>query len=78
MKRLLVILAMLVMLSCAFTTACAADGYVGSPESGNTDVEKTPTSPQTGYEVGIGGVVLTAAVCGAGAVVAARKSRSNA
>lgn len=41
------------------------------------DVPQVPTSPQTGYEMGIGGLVSVAVLAGAVAVVSSKKAFSR-
>ena len=64
MKKILAMLTVIVMLGCMLSVTAFADGgYVPSPKhDDNTDT--TPTSPQTGYDLGIGSVVMTIAVSG--------------
>ena len=54
MKKILAMLTVIVMLGCMLSVTAFADGgYVPSPKhDDNTDT--TPTSPQTGYDLGIG------------------------
>ena len=64
MKKILAMLTVIVMLGC-------------SPKhDDNTDT--TPTSPQTGYDLGIGSVVMTIAVSGGVAYVCTKKARARA
>lgn len=74
MKRLIAIMLVVVMLCgmLAFT-ASAATGYVVSPEYSEPE-EPTPSSPQTGYEIGIIGVAVLAVLCGTAAVILGRKA----
>ena len=73
MKKLLVSFIMTLALCCALATSALA---VTSPEHSNTPVEDKPTSPQTGYEMGIGSVAAVAVLCGGVAVAAGKKSRA--
>ena len=70
MKKILAVLTVIVMLGCMLSVTAFADGgYVPSPKhDDNTDT--TPTSPQTGYDLGIGSVVMTIAVSGMAALSA--------
>ena len=70
MKKILAMLTVIVMLGCMLSVTAFADGgYVPSPKhDDNTDT--TPTSPQTGYDLGIGSVVMTIAVSGMAALSA--------
>ncbi len=49
---------------------------VTSPEHGNTDIEKDPSSPQTGYQFGIESVVLLAVLCGGVALFIGKKVKA--
>ena len=73
MKKLLVSLIMTLALCLMLATSAFAD--VKSPEHSNTPVDDKPTSPQTGYEMGIGSVAAAAVLCGGIAVVTGKKSR---
>lgn len=75
MKKILGFLFALVMLCSVMTTTAFADGYVASPEHGG---ENPPSSPQTGYETGIGAVAGIALAGGAVAYVSVRKLRQQA
>ena len=78
-SKLFAILMVIVMIGSLLTATAFADGtYVPSPEHDNTDVDTKPSSPQTGYEFSIGGLVLVAAVCGGVAVAAGRKAHDRA
>ena len=59
MKKILGFLFALVMMCSVLTTTAFADGYVVSPEPGG---DTPPSSPQTGYETGIGAVAGIAAI----------------
>lgn len=48
---------------------------VTSPEHPNTPVDDKPSSPQTGYEMGIGSVAAAAVLCGGIAVITGKKAR---
>lgn len=74
MKKLLVSLMMSLAL-CLMLATSAFAAAVTSEEHGNTTVEDKPTSPQTGYEMGIGSVAAAAVLCGGIAVVTGKKSR---
>ena len=78
MKKLAALLLVAVMACCMLTTTAFADGsyYVESPEYNTSTEEPAPTSPQTGYEVGIAGVAAAALLCGAVAVGSAKKARA--
>lgn len=78
MKKILAMLTVIVMLGCMLSVTAFADGgYVPSPKhDDNTDT--TPTSPQTGYDLGIGSVVMTIAVSGGVAYVCTQKARARA
>lgn len=52
------------------------DAEVISPEHGNTDVPEDPSSPQTGYALGIGSVAVLALVCGGAALYARKKAKA--
>lgn len=73
MKKLFAVLAAVMMLGSVLTVSAFADDYVPSPEGDKTDT--VPTSPQTGYELGIGSVVTAIAVSGGVAYVCTRKAR---
>ncbi len=75
MKKILGFLFALVMMCSVLTTTAFADGYVVSPEHGG---ETPPSSPQTGYETGIGAVAGIALAGGVVAYVSARKLRQQA
>lgn len=72
MKKLLVSLT--VSLALCFVLATSAFAVV-SPEHDNTTVTDKPTSPQTGYELGIGSVAAAAVLCGGVAVITGKKAR---
>ena len=68
MKKILAMLTVIVMLGCMLSVTAFADGgYV-----------PRPTSPQTGYDLGIGSVVMTIAVSGGVAYVCTKKARARA
>ena len=73
MKKLLVSFIMTLVLCCALDTSALA---VTSPEHSNTPVDDNPTSPQTGYEMGIGSVAAAAVLCDGVAAVTGKKSRA--
>ena len=73
MKKLLVSLFM--TLALCLMLAASAFAAVKSPEHSNTPVDDKPTSPQTGYEMGIGSVAAAAVLCGGIAVAAGKKIR---
>lgn len=73
MKKLLVSLFMTLALCLMLATSAFA--AVESPEHSNTSVDDKPTSPQTGYEMGIGSVAAAAVLCGGIAVVTGKKIR---
>lgn len=73
MKKLLVSLFM--TLSLCLMLATSAFAAVESPEHSNTSVDDKPTSPQTGYEMGIGSVAAAAVLCGGIAVATGKKIR---
>lgn len=73
MKKLLVSLFMTLALCLMLATSAFA--AVESPEHSNTSVDDKPTSPQTGYEMGIGSVAAAAVLCGGIAVAAGKKIR---
>ena len=73
MKKLLVSLFM--TLALCLMLAASAFGAVESPEHSNTSVDDKPTSPQTGYEMGIGSVAAAAVLCGGIAVATGKKIR---
>ena len=77
MKKLLGFLCALVMMCSVLTTTAFATDYVISPEHGG-DAPTAPTSPQTGYETGIGTVAGIAVAGGIVAYVSARKLREQA
>lgn len=72
MKKLLVSLMMSLALCLMLATSAFASS---SSELPNTTVKDKPTSPQTGYEMGIGSVAAAAVLCGGIAVVTGKKSR---
>lgn len=72
MKKLLVSLVLSLALCLTLATGAFASK---SPEHPNTPVDDKPTSPQTGYEMGIGSVAAAAVLCGGIAVVTGKKSR---
>lgn len=62
MKKILAVLTVIVMLGCMLSVTAFADGgYVPSPKH-DDEPGTTPTSPQTGYDLGIGSVVMAIAV----------------
>lgn len=71
MKKLLVSLFMTLALCLMLATSAFAT--VESPEHSNTPVDDKPTSPQTGYEMGIGSVAAAAVLCGGIAVATGKK-----
>lgn len=71
MKKLLVSLFM--TLALCLMLAASAFAAVESPEHSNTAVDDKPTSPQTGYEMGIGSVAAAAVLCGGIAVATGKK-----
>lgn len=71
MKKLLVSLFMTLALCLMLATSAFA--AVESPEHSNTSVDDKPTSPQTGYEMGIGSVAAAAVLCGGIAVATGKK-----
>ncbi len=73
MKKLLVSLFMTLALCLMLATSAFA--AVESPEHSNTSVDDKPTSPQTGYEMGIGSVAAAAVLCGGIAVATGKKIR---
>ena len=73
MKKLLVSLIMTLALCLMLATSAFA--AVKSPEYSNTPVDDKPTSPQTGYEMGIGSVAAAAVLCGGIAAATGKKSR---
>lgn len=73
MKKLLVSLIMTLALCLMLATSAFA--AVESPEHSNTSVDDKPTSPQTGYEMGIGSVAAAAVLCGGIAVATGKKIR---
>lgn len=73
MKKLLVSLFMTLTLCLMLATSAFA--AVESPEHPNTPVDDKPTSPQTGYEMGIGSVAAAAVLCGGIAVATGKKIR---
>ena len=73
MKKLLV--SLILSLALCLTLATSAFAAVKSPEHPNTPVDDKPSSPQTGYEMGIGSVAAAAVLCGGIAVVTGKKSR---
>lgn len=73
MKKLLVSLFMTIALCLMLATSAFA--AVESPEHSNTSVDDKPTSPQTGYEMGIGSVAAAAVLCGGIAVATGKKIR---
>ena len=72
MKKLLVSLILSLALCLSLATSAFA---VTSPEHPNTDVDDKPSSPQTGYEMGIGSVAAAAVLCGGIAVITGKKAR---
>ncbi len=78
MKKILAMLTVIVMLGCMLSVTAFADGgYVPSPKH-DDNADTTPTSPQTGYDLGIGSVVMTIAVSGGVAYVCTKKARARA
>ena len=78
MKKILAVLTVIVMLGCMLSVTAFADGgYVPSPKHGD-EPGTTPTSPQTGYDLGIGSVVMAIAVSGGVAYVCTKKARTRA
>lgn len=74
MKRFIAIVLVAVMLCGLLAVgASAADDYVVSPEYSDPE-DPTPSSPQTGYEMGIVGVAVLAVLCGTAAVVLGKKA----
>ena len=73
MKQLLV--SLVLSLALCLTLATGAFAAVKSPEHPNTPVDDKPTSPQTGYEMGIGSVAAAAVLCGGIAVITGKKAR---
>ena len=78
MKKILAVLTVIVMLGCMLSVTAFADGgYVPSPKH-DDEPATTPTSPQTGYDLGIGSVVMAIAVSGGVADVCTKKARTRA
>ena len=75
LKKILGFLCALVMMCSVLTTTAFADAYVVSPGHGG---DNPPSSPQTGYETGIGAVMAVALAGGTVAVVAGSKLRRDA
>ena len=71
MKKILAVLTVIVMLGCMLGS------YVPSPKH-DDEPGTTPTSPQTGYDLGIGSVVMAIAVSGGVAYVCTKKARTRA
>ena len=67
------------ILEVPFLLAIQVDSYreflQESLEHSNTSVDDKPTSPQTGYEMGIGSVAAAAVLCGGIAVATGKKIR---
>ena len=78
MKKILAVLTVIVMLGSKLNvTDFAAVDYVPSPT--HEDEHGTaPTSPQTGYDLGIGSVVMAIAVSGGVAYVCTKKAHTRA
>ena len=75
MKKILAVLTVIVMLGCMLSVTAFADGgYVPSPKHD----DEPGTSPQTGYDLGIGSVVMAIAVSGGVAYVCTKKARTRA
>ena len=66
-----------IWLSPFYPSQLADGGYVPSPKH-DDEPGTTPTSPQTGYDLGIGSVVMTIAVSGGVAYVCTKKARARA
>lgn len=78
MKKILAVLTVIVMLGCMLSVTAFADGgYVPSPST-TMSPAPSPTSPQTGYDLGIGSVVMAIAVSGGVAYVCTKKARTRA
>ena len=75
MKKILAFIAAVTMMCSVLTVSAFADEYVVSPGHGG---ETPPSSPQTGYEAGIGAVMAVALAGGTVAFVTGRKLRHNA
>lgn len=77
MKKILAMLTVIVMLGCmlSVTGLCRRRLCPSPKHDDNTDT--TPTSPQTGYDLGIGSVVMTIAVSGGVAYVCTKKARAR-
>ena len=74
MKKILTFVAAVTMMCSVLTVSAFADEYVVSPGGGNNP----PSSPQTGYETGIGAVMAVALAGGTVAFVTGRKLRRDA
>ena len=71
MKKILAVLTVIVMLGCMLSVTAFADGgYVPSP--------KHDDEPGTGYDLGIGSVVMAIAVSGGVAYVCTKKAHTRA
>lgn len=78
MKKILAVLTVIVMMGCMLSVTAFADGgYVPSPKH-DDEPGTTPTSPQTGYDLGIGSVVMAIAVSGGVAYVCTKKAHTRA
>ena len=78
MKKILAVLTVIVMLGCMLSVTAFADGgYVPSPKH-DDEPGTTPTPPPTGYDLGIGSVVMAIAVSGGVAYVCTKKARTRA
>lgn len=75
MKKILAFIATVTVLCSVLTCTAFADAYVVSPGHGG---ETPPSSPQTGYETGIGAVMAIALAGGTVAYVTGRKLRQQA
>ena len=75
MKKIFAFVAAVTVMCAILTTTAFADAYVSSPGHGG---ETPPSSPQTGYPVGIGAVMSVALGGGSVAFVAGRKLRRDA
>lgn len=75
-KKLLAVLTAIMMLGSMLCVPAFADSYVPSPTPGE-EPEPTPSSPQTGYELGIGCVAAAIAVSGGVAYVCTKKANSR-
>ena len=75
MKKIFAFIAAVTMMCAVLTTTAFADAYIVSPGHGG---ENPPSSPQTGYETGIGAVMAVALAGGTVAVVAGSKLRRDA